>query len=128
MGDNSDMAKKKSINFDFSDISSGVTQVESVDAVKNILEEVKEKVPEKKKSIEPMTGTAIAIPIKNRFMLRDLSECTSAEFEAWIRMYYPCATAGAERFQSVSARVRAFQTIVAWHYSMMFRKIRETMH
>ena len=51
MGDDKVVTKKTSLDFDFSDIAGETTQVESVEAVKDILQDPTKKVVEPKKPI-----------------------------------------------------------------------------
>ena len=129
MGDKPDMAKK-GLDFDFSDIAGKTTQVENVEAAKDILQDPKvkkKKEPESPK--EKNTGYVIAVPFgKNRWINRDLAECSGEEFVRWALTYYPEVTAAPERFESVGNKVRAFQQIMAWHQSMMRRNVRTTQH
>ena len=135
MGDNSEMAgKKSSVNFDFSDIAGETTQVESIEAAKDVLQDPKAKKAEpkekpKQQQQEKPTGYILAVPCEsNQWTMKDISECSPEEFIAWAKRYYSVVTAGPDRFQSVSNKVRAFQQIVAWHQSMMRRAIRESIN
>jgi len=136
MGDNSEMARKKSaVDFDFSDIAGQTTQVKSIEGMKDVLQDEKIKntqdpgSTQTSKPKEKATGYVIAIPCgKGQFSHKDIAECTSEEFVAWAKMYYPVVTAGPDRFVSISTRIRAFQQIVSWHQSMMRPEVREKIN
>jgi hypothetical protein len=136
MADKPDMAKKKKskVDFDFSDIAGKTTQVESIEAAKDILQDPKVKDPKKveekpKPAQEKATGHVLAIPGGGgRWAMRDIADCTPEEFILWAKMYYPVVTAEPDRFRSVSNKIRAYQQIVAWHQSMMRRDVRTKMH
>lgn len=103
----------KLLDLDFSDIEGSVK--------KN-----KKSLP--KKENKELSGFILTLKKDNKFVFKDMFECTSEEFLDWAKGVYPEVTVGAEEFESISQRIRAFRQIQQFHLGMMTEEQRTTVH
>lgn len=68
-------------------------------------------------------GIILTIPVKDGFISRDISECTTDEFLIWARAVYPLINEeklNPSDFNKVDQRIRALKQIEQFHMQALF--------
>lgn len=107
------MGKDKSdLDFDFSDISGGVTEKLRVEKPK----------PNVKKTFD---DPILCVPMGQGWVDRSLTECTPKEFIRWFEFVHPGVICEEKDFVTRADRLNAFKYKIQYSIQMCFKNIEE---
>lgn len=111
-------SKKSSVDLDFGDITSPAKK------------KIPKKEEKKKKEESKLSGLMLSIPVAHdKFLVKDLVECTPEEFLSWASFVYPdTSRVKAEDFRTISARKAAFKQALAYHINLMTKEEKDAIH